>query len=47
MPKYDVTYEKNKTKIIRASSLEVAEERAHKGEVNGWVVVTVRELPKE
>jgi len=47
MPKYEIIYEKNKIKIIRASSLDVAEQRATEGESNGWVVNTIRELPKE
>jgi hypothetical protein len=47
MPKYEVTYEKNKVKIIRASSLNIAQQRAEKGEGNGWVINIIRELPKE
>jgi hypothetical protein len=47
MPKYEVTYEKNKVKIIRASSLNIAQQRAEKGESNGWVINIIRELPKE
>ena len=47
MPKYEVIYEKNKTKIIRASSLDIAQERAEKGEINGWMVNIIKELPKE
>jgi hypothetical protein len=47
MPKYEIIYEKNKTKIIRASSLDIAEQRATEGEINGWVVNTIMELPKE
>jgi hypothetical protein len=47
MPKYEIIYEKNKTKIIRASSLDIAEQRATEGEGNGWVVNIIRELPKE
>ena len=47
MPKYEITYEKNKVKVIRASSLDIAEQRAAEGESNGWVVNTIKELPKE
>ena len=47
MPKYEVTYEKNKVKIIRASSLDIAQQRAEKGESNGWVINIIKELPKE
>jgi len=47
MPKYEVIYEKNKIEIIRASTLEIAESRASKGELNGWVVNQIKELPKE
>jgi hypothetical protein len=37
MPRYEIILEKNKIKVIRASSLEIAEERASKMEVDGWV----------
>ena len=47
MPKYEVTYEKNKVKVIRASSLDIAQQRAEKGESNGWVINIIKELPKE
>lgn len=47
MPKYEVIYEKNKVKVIRASSLDIALERAAKGEGNGWVVAKILEQPKE
>jgi len=47
MPKYEIVYEKNKTKIIRASSLEIAEERAQKLETNGWMINTIKEQSKE
>ena len=46
MPKYEVLYEKNKIKTIRASSLDIAEERAKKLETNGWVVNRITEQPK-
>ena len=47
MPKYEVTYEKNKTKIIRASTLDIAQQRAEKGEGNGWTIAIITEHPKE
>jgi hypothetical protein len=47
VPKYEVIYEKNKVKIIRASSLEIAEQRAQKLETNGWVINRITEQPKE
>ena len=46
MPKYEVIYEKNKTKVIRASSLDIAQQRAEKGEANGWVIAKITEQPK-
>jgi hypothetical protein len=46
MPKYEVLYEKNKIKTIRASNLEIAEERAQKLETNGWVINRITEQPK-
>jgi hypothetical protein len=47
MPKYEIIYEKNKTKVIRASNIDIARERAEKGEGNGWVINIITELPKE
>jgi len=47
MPKYEIIYVKNKLKVIRASSLEIAEERAEQGAANGWIVDVIRELPKK
>ena len=47
MPKYKVIYEKNKVKVIRASSLDIAQQRAEKGEGNGWVIAKILEQPKE
>jgi hypothetical protein len=43
MPRYEIMLEKGKVRAIRASSLEVAEERASKMEVNGWMVVKIYE----
>ena len=43
MPRYEIIFEKNKTMVIRASSLEVAEERASKMEVDGWSVMRIYE----
>ena len=39
MPRYEIIVEKNKNKVIRASSLEIAEERATKMEVDGQAVM--------
>ena len=47
MPKYRVTYSQYKVKVIRASSLDIAQQRAEKGESNGWVINIIKELPKE
>jgi len=46
MPKYEIIYEKNKTKVIRASSLDVAQQRAEQGETNGWMIAKIVEQPK-
>jgi len=46
MPKYEVIYEKTKVKVIRASSLDIAAERAKRGETSGWTVATVIEQSK-
>lgn len=46
MPKYEVIYEKNKVKVIRASSLDIAQQRAEKGESNGWIIAKIVEQPK-
>ena len=46
MPKYEVIYEKNKTKVIRASSLDIAQQRAEKLESNGWMIAKITEQPK-
>ena len=43
MPRYEIILEKNKIKVIRASSLEVAEDRATKMEVDGWMVNRIYE----
>jgi hypothetical protein len=47
MPKYKITYGKKKLKVIRASTTDIALERASKSESNGWVVERIEELPKE
>ena len=47
MPKYEIIYVKNKLKVIRASTTDIALERASKSESNGWVVERIEELPKE
>ena len=46
MPKYEVLYEKNKIKVIRASNLDIAQQRAEKGESNGWTIAKITEQPK-
>jgi hypothetical protein len=47
MPKYEITYEKNKVKVIRASNIDIARVRAEKGEGNGWVIAIITEQDKE
>lgn len=47
MPKYKITLSKYSTKIIRASSLELAEERAKKMEKSGWEITEVRIAPEQ
>ena len=46
MPKYEITYEKNKVKVIRASNIDIARLRAEKGEINGWTVAIITEQDK-
>lgn len=47
MPKYRVTYSQYKVKVIRASSLKIAEERAKKSETGRWELTEVRDEPQE
>ena len=47
MPKYRLTYSQYKVKVIRASSLEIAEERAKKMESGKWELTEVRNEPQE
>ena len=47
MPKYKLTYSQYKVKVIRASSLEIAEERAKKMESGKWELTEVRNEPQE
>ena len=47
MPKYRVTYSQYKVKVIRASSLEIAEERAKRMESGKWELTEVRNEPNE
>ena len=47
MPKYRVTYSQYKVKVIRASSLAIAEERAKKAESGMWELTEVRDEPQE
>jgi hypothetical protein len=44
MPKYKVTLSQYKFKVIRASSLAVAEERAEKMETDKWGVTEIKEV---
>ncbi len=46
MPKFEITYEKNKVKVIRASSIEIARERAKRLETNGWTIAIITEQEK-
>ena len=46
MPKYEIIYEKNKTKIIRASNIDIARVRAEKLESNGWTIAIITEQEK-
>lgn len=47
MPKYEIIYEKNKTKVIRASNVTIAQQRAEKGEGNGWTIASIEEQSAE
>jgi hypothetical protein len=47
MPKYRVTYSQYKVKVIRASSLAIAEKRAKKAESGKWELTEVRDEPQE
>ena len=47
MPKYMITLEQHKEKIIRASSLNVAQQRAEKMEKGNWIISEVKEAPEE
>jgi hypothetical protein len=47
MPKYRVTLEQHKEKIIRASSLDIAIMRAVKMVKGNWQVTEVKEAPEE
>jgi len=47
MPKYRVTYTQYKIKVIRASSLAIAEERAKKAESGKWELIQVKDEPNE
>ena len=46
MPKYEITYEKHKVKVIRASTIEIAQRRAEKLETNGWTIAIITEQEK-
>ena len=47
MPKYKVTLEQHKEKVIRASSLEIAEQRANKMAIGNWIVSEINEVTTE
>jgi len=47
MPKYKVTLEQHKEKVIRASSLEIAEQRANEMAKGNWNVSEVKEVTTE
>ena len=47
MPKYRITYSQYKVKVIRASSLAIAEERAKKMQQGRWELTEVRDEPNE
>ena len=47
MPKYKVTLEQHKEKVIRASSLEIATERAEKMVKGTWYVAEVKLTEEE
>ncbi len=47
MPKFEITLEKNKVVVIRASSIDIARERAEKLEKNGWAIAIITEQNKE
>lgn len=44
MPKFKITFEQQKEKVIRASSLEIAEERGKKMAKGLWILTEVREV---
>jgi hypothetical protein len=44
MPKYRVTLEQHKEKVIRASSLDIAEERGKKMAKGLWILTEVKEV---
>ena len=47
MPKYIITLEQHKEKTIRASSLDVAQQRAEKMEKENWIISEVKKAPEE
>ena len=47
MPKYRITFEQHKEKVIRASSLLIAEQRANALVKGKWYVTEVKEAPEE
>ena len=47
MPKYRLTYSQYKVKVIRASSLDIADERGKNMETGKWELTEVRDEPHE
>jgi hypothetical protein len=47
MPKYRVTLLQYKVKVIRASTLTIAQQRAEKLETGRWELRDIREEPEE
>jgi hypothetical protein len=47
MPKYRVTLSQYKVKVIRASTLTIAQQRAEKLETGRWELTEVKEEPEE
>lgn len=44
MPKYKVTLEQHKEKVIRASSFLIAQQRAEKMEKGKWIISEIKEV---
>jgi hypothetical protein len=44
MPKYRIVFEQQKEKVIRASSLDIAEERGKRMAKGLWILTEVKEV---